>query len=509
MAAFQFADESATQYFKSWIAELQQRPPSVATIHEIAPTHLAPAMVAQYQSGMPWASLIKDFSLKIIMAAGTPITLTRLQYLRSASGIEKGTRRIPGYKLKYAEAPPIKGPLPRTFMISGLSGVDHGPLRYLLAQFGFEEVVISSQSVHVGLFVLEQERARYDPRSAGVTCDLKSLLGTQTSCITNKAKLYENLRALDPDRTAKYTAFTVGLDQLKSMRPGQILILKPVGPQGGGGTGIEVVATPSDFNRARQTLIQKYRTGIASEYITDPLLFEGKKLHFRMYFMARSPIICPQCQSERPDCSVCYGRPAVPAHFDIFGIGKIITADLPYQNSNFKDPKIHDTHAKSTASNYYFPTDLGRCHGVDGTPVLDPEALGEDLLAQMRDILGVAAGIMVAQIKEWHYRESNFGYEVFGCDFMVRSSGTTRTVVLLEINDHIGMVASTGPTRMGPFLEGPGIYEWDLEPYRASPQYESLRSYTNFSRQFWEWVWEHAIMPVYAQFEPPEPIDAN
>lgn len=526
MAARQFADVAAEQYFRNWVTTLQQRLASIQTLQEIAPPELAATLTVQYRSGTPWMTLIKSLSLDIIMRAGTPITLQTLKDLRSqfersktlltrtasSRGRGSSTSRIKGAQLKYATARPVGGPLPRTFMISGQGGLDHGPLRYLLAELGFQEIILGGEPVEVGLFLLEQayhynpqERLRYDPRTSGVTCALKNLLPPAKECLTNKAQLYTNLNQLDPLRTAQYLATTSPLRNLETVPPGQLLILKPVGNQAGCGLGIEIVSNTKELRRARQRILEQYPDGIASEYIRMPLLLEGKKLHLRMYFLVRGPIRCDWCGSSGVSCPVCFGRPALPAYFELFERGKILTALKPYEDQHFTDPMIHDTHVKSTSANYYFPEDLARCHGFDGTPVNDVLALSSELLDQMREILGVAAGVMLERMDSWHYPESNFGYEVFGCDFMVRSVGSTRTIVLLEINDRVGNKPCTEgiePENWPP-AEGPGIYAWDLEPYQSTPYYPSLVSHAHFSGLYWDWILNQAILPVYAQFEPP------
>jgi hypothetical protein len=514
MAAFHFRDAAAEQYFRKWVGQLQQSRPSIETLRRIAPPELEPQLITQYQAGAEWSALIKEISLYIIIQAGDPIEVGNLVKLRARFGpASRGpppTLRIRGSELKYKTAPPIEGPLRRTFMISGQGGLDHGPLRFSLEQLGFQEIVLNHNSASVGLFLLEQaynydprERLRYDPRSSGVICNLKNLLPREKECVTNKSNLYFNLKAIDPALTAQYLAPTSSLRSLDAVPSGQVLIIKPVGPNAGGGAGIEIVTTSAELRRARERLLKNYPDGLVSQYILDPLLLDGKKLHLRMYFLVRGPIICDRCQSTDPECPVCQGRPGEGPQFELFERGKILTASQPYQNRNFKDPTIHDTHVKSTAANYYFPDDLIRCHGLDGVPVEDAATLGQDLLTQMHKILGVAAGVMVSQIKTWHYPESNFGYEIFGCDFMVRSSGSHRSVVLLEINDKVGNKPCTSGNEVKnwPPPEGPGIYAWDLSSYRASPYYPSLQSQANFSRLYWEWVLARAILPFYAHFE--------
>ena len=114
-------------------------------------------------------------------------------------------------------APPVTGPLPLTFFISGQCGADHGPFRKFLTQTlspPFKEVLFDSDAPryqqalsvsdvtnHVGFLLLEQtyhynhkETIRYDPRVAQLTACIKSQLPAKhKQALANKHVLYRNL----------------------------------------------------------------------------------------------------------------------------------------------------------------------------------------------------------------------------------------------------------------------------------------------------------------------------
>jgi len=169
------------------------------------------------------------------------------------------------------------------------------------------------------------------------------------------------------------------------------------------------------------------------------MLVEGKKFHLRMYFM------------------VCM-RPNKKSDWFLFDEGKIITAELPYKDADYKNKKIHDTHFKSTKKNRLFPdsSDLG----------LDDKE-SKKIMQQMREVLRCAYDVYKPHIATT--TESKYGFEVFGCDFMVTSDGGVK---LLEINARHDYGVN------------------DIEK-------ENPEIYERFCGDFWEWVYKNAIEPMF------------
>jgi hypothetical protein len=170
------------------------------------------------------------------------------------------------------------------------------------------------------------------------------------------------------------------------------------------------------------------------------MLIEGKKFHLRMYFM------------------VCM-RPNQKSDWFLFEEGKIITAELPYKDADYMNKKIHDTHFKSTKKNRLFAEsrELG---------ISDKEA--KSIMQQMREVLRCAYDVYKPHISST--RESKYGFEVFGCDFMVTSD---IGVKLLEINARHDYGVNDSKK------EAPEVYE-------------------RFCSDFWDWIYKHAIEPVFS-----------
>lgn len=519
---FKFADPATKDYFQAIIDQIKNNPKTVETLQVVAPPILREGLISKYQDQLRthpdtiWPTIIQEISLTIILNAipylsPEPIFSITIPSLVAAYNVlyqvDASTRsalhdreaskavnctptaRVSGRQLAYREAKPISGPLPRTFLISGQSGFDHGPLREMLANLGLQEETFESLARkgehHVGCLFLEQsytynpkDQLRYDPRTSELTCAVKSLLPEDKRCLTNKEQLYYNLLAVDR-RAAQFLAKTRKLSTVNRVHPGEVLILKPVGNTAGCGVGIRVVTTTAELHQAKSEILTTYPSGIASEYILNPLLFHGKKFHLRMYLMVRGPV------------------QNIPPHVEIFPYGRILTAKENYVQGDFDNPAIHDSHIKSTASNYFFPQDLGGCQTIRGTPYSDADSI----MDQMQQVATMLQTVLLTKMRKWTYPESNFAYEIFGCDFMIRAedtpTGVQSQVVLLEVNDKVSNRPAFGdqiPPNWPP-IEAPGLFKWDLQPYPTVAA--NLEEYIKFSALVWNWILRTGILPFY------------
>jgi GNAT superfamily N-acetyltransferase len=152
---------------------------------------------------------------------------------------------------------------------------------------------------------------------------------------------------------------------------------------------------------------------MASEYITNPLLIDGKKFHLRILFLL-------SVISGITRCSV-------------FPIYRVRTAELPYINSDYLNDKIHLTGGHHTTQLYNFPDDFKK-HGYD------IDTIENNLNACNKTI---AMAITMANVK--NYPESYAGYHLYGADIMITDDYHP---YLLEIN------SKPGYTRMGDSEKG-------------------------------------------------------
>ncbi|MBA3904968.1 MAG: hypothetical protein C0522_15045, partial [Rhodocyclaceae bacterium] len=297
-------------------------------------------------------------------------------------------------------------------------------------------------------------------------------------------------------------------------RPGDVFIIKPVGSRAGCGAGIQIVeltadglaAGLDDAERRRRDVAAAYGNAVLCRYVRAPMLWRGRKCHLRMYLLVRGPPL---------------GGASEDCHLEFWRQGKILTALKPYACAAYDDAAVHDSHGDTTDRNLFFPADLRDCHAacVDACspPTPDMLALEPDILAQIDAFVPHLKAVLVGGMRSrrtgaplWTYPESNFAYEVFGCDFLVDTAhwqaDATVTVRLLEINDKVGFAPVFGPPdafpRPWPPVEGPDSPRWDLRPFEhSSPAfYQTMTDYIDFSDRFWRWLIPAAVLPFYAQF---------
>ena len=147
-------------------------------------------------------------------------------------------------------------------------------------------------------------------------------------------------------------------------------------------------------------------------------------------------------------------------HNSLYKIGKIITAKNDYINADYSNPNIHDTHFKSTLVNRYYPNDLQSSNHLSNEII-------ENYYSQMELILDCAFTILEPNIKS--YSETKYGFEVFGCDFMIT---TDNIIQLIEINARHDYGVN------------------DLE--KVNPN-----RFEQFCNQFYRWIYDTAIVPIF------------
>jgi len=297
---------------------------------------------------------------------------------------------------------------------------------------------------------------RYEESIYNIKTTLKNLLkgngvkGYSTSdadypytknVITDKAQLYIEMKKKCPEICKKYMAESWMLSDEKRTSEYSdadgVLIIKPLGVGAGGGEGIEYVTNKDELKEFIAT--HKKKQYLVSKYIRNPMLVEGKKFHLRMYFM------------------VCM-RPNKKTDWFLFEEGKIITAELPYKDADYKNKKIHDTHFKSTKKNRLFPesSDL---------EIGDKEV--KHILQQMREILRCAYDVYRPHVATTS--ESKYGFEIFGCDFIVTGDADVK---LLEINAR---------------------HDYGVDDIHK----ENPEVYERFCSDLCEWIYKNAVEPIF------------
>ena len=191
---------------------------------------------------------------------------------------------------------------------------------------------------------------------------------------------------------------TTDTDEITKKKDSSVYIVKPVGHRACAGVGVTVVTNDKELEEARKELSKRFRNIIISEYIQNPLRYEGRKFHIRMYILINSDLT-----------------------WSFWERGKGMTAKLPYKKCDWTNKLIHDSHGETTPKDIYFPEDIL------------PIDKYEYVYQQMELILGAAAKIVKPHIK--CYEESKYCCEVFGIDFMITDD---YIVKLIEINAEAG-----------------------------------------------------------------------
>jgi len=328
-------------------------------------------------------------------------------------------------------APSISLKIPRTYVAVGETGLDYDHLHNILREAGYKNVSIANAFRRrdvVGIMWQDAVKHKYDHRCYHVKSIIKNVI-QNTENITNKDKLYENMTSYYPD--LQCFAKQWSSSEIRIIDPSKPLIVKPVGFGAFAGSGIRVVSNMQEFRDAIASIHKNQRVVIC-EYITNPLLLsslEYKKFHLRMYLGI-----------------------AAGANFkwSLASFGKIITAAKPYENSNFDNPAIHDTHMKSTVRNLYYPDDLS----VDWNNV-------HLLDKQMIEIAKCAAELM--RYTAASYPESKYGFQIYGMDFLITDE---YKVILLEINHHCGFLDVTGNPKDKLYSEfSQKLFQWACDEF--------------------------------------------
>lgn len=180
------------------------------------------------------------------------------------------------------------------------------------------------------LFV-RQNRSLGNKRDASIytiPCTVKNLLDIAPvrDTVLTKSNLYKQIDTTVPTVDWKQFRYRGGIHILKIDR---MLAFA--------GNSNFIITSNEDWQRHKKMLeelerkarstkdINRMQGAIVSEYISNPLLYKGKKCHFRPYLMVRSwdiPVLSP------------------------FAI--IMTAALPYKNDDYQNRNIHDSHLGTT-----------------------------------------------------------------------------------------------------------------------------------------------------------------
>jgi hypothetical protein len=242
---------------------------------------------------------------------------------------------------------------------------------------------------------------------------------TNMESISNKDQLHLNMQKKFPDIYKKHIAHSQLLK--KSWKPNfltssRIYIARPInilnekrekGQQsiGYGGKDIIIIHNQNTLNQAKD-LLKKYDNVLISNYITNPLLFRGHKCHIRTFLLAS--IINKTFSTHMLD------------------FGRIFISKLPYLQSDWNNPDIHDTHMKSTPEDWFFPEDFTNANLQRNDITLDTI---NNIFKQIKQIFVAVSELLSKSVSLYDNVEN--GFNIFGIDLMINHD---LTVILIECN---------------------------------------------------------------------------
>ena len=314
----------------------------------------------------------------------------------------------------------------KQFIISSktnMAGLDYSSLRYCLKQYGLTET-FNPKSRPLLLWLEQLDNNSFDKKYYYTKCFIMNILSDEKIIITDKYQLYINFNKYYPKECIQYMAQTwdlrdfikdnnnifnnvvnnvVNTDRNNNPKP-KVYIVRPVGKGAFSGKDIIRVYDNTTLQKAKSLLHKKYDNIIISEYITNPMLYNGHKFHLRTYFLI----------------SIINGK--YKTYF--YDIYELFTALNPYTNNDYTDTNTHDTHFKSTPRDILCPYDL------DST---QQNIFRKYIYPKMQTCMTYISKLMETHTKP--YAQAENAFEIFGCDFLVKDN---YDVVLMEINDKTG-----------------------------------------------------------------------
>ena len=269
-------------------------------------------------------------------------------------------------------------------------------LKYLLIKFAkYNMIQIFDQQPHIDIILRFSTFLDKIKPINTISYNTQTILNNEiieNNVIKNKKNLYFNMLKYNPKIAFKHFSKTYLLKDIYKIN--NVYILRPFNNSGGGKNIFIVTSTKELINIKKKINVNNY---IASEYITNPLLFKNKKFHLRVTFM----ITCIDSKIS----------------LSIFKHIRILQAKMPYKNKDFSNKDIHDSHVSSTDDDYLFSTEFKSNKNYN------------NIIRQIILVINECFSIVKPEIKL--YPETKNSFQIFVSDFMITSE---YIIKLLEIN---------------------------------------------------------------------------
>lgn len=316
--------------------------------------------------------------------------------------------KLKGYDKSYIiNAPKIKGLIYIT-------------LQNYLNSRDFDEISNKNNKPFL-LWIELMENNKFDTQYFYTQCYLMNILNDDKIIFTNKSNLYFNFKKYYPEKCAQYMAKSWNFREFirnqslldKITKENKVFIVRPAGIGAYSGKDIYITTNKSELDAAIKGTM-KYEKVLISEYITNPLLFNEKKNHLRLYFMMG----------------------LIDGFFvsKLFDFYEIFTALKPYKKSDWTNKDIHDTHGSNSEIDIIYPITIVDSHFYNNYQFT--------YLPKINDCLKYISKIASNKIRP--YSQAKNAFEIFGCDVLLKDDGN---IILMEINDKVeytfGTIEST------------------------------------------------------------------
>jgi len=193
----------------------------------------------------------------------------------------------------------------------------------------------------------------WDKRLYQFKCRLKSRIDAKA--ISNKVDLHLRLAT----HSSPWICETQLVDRSTCITDGDLWIWRP--EDGFAGRGIFIVNTQAALRDAfmQHSGDPRAKRAMISRYIENPCLMDGCKFHLRIHF-----VVLLSADSVRTF---------------VFRDGLLVRAVKPYQNCEFSDKSVHDTHMDHGAGDFRFPRDYPGGLGAAAAVFLQVQACLRDV----------------------------------------------------------------------------------------------------------------------------------
>ena len=293
--------------------------------------------------------------------------------------------------------------------------------------------------INADIFILNSNSTHTNKRFYDIPKYLVNLLNSDTiKQIFNKFIITKTFMTINPKLCELYIPITFKINECDKYKfsdnmPIKWYILRPI--DSFGGDDIKYISNIEELNDAIHyyNTTKNYKSHlyknnvISSEYIHNPLLFNNKKFHLRLYYL------------------VSYTNNILNTF--LLDFGKILTAKEPFDMNDPFTKNKHDTHVNSTERDFIFPDDFTITN-------INKFCIPDEILNKIIPIFSILTRIIKNNKKNLLYPNEKNAYHIFGADIMLDDNFIPK---LIEINESPGFSSRNNNVKQ---ILSQNIYKW-------------------------------------------------